>query len=616
MTQSLKRTLLLLFLGFVGTLSLTLMSPSASAEPTAGAASATHGHHQVQPLPSFTRMLKNMGNDPQAWEKHHRSYTQLLKAVQKRQVYGIGITDNSLLVTLKDGTRYAVNDDQFSQFAYFLLRNHPHPDFNIGHIAKDESTGSGSFGMFLSNIISAALVLLLGFFAYKMFAGPARFTAEKNLKHTFDDYLGGEHAKAAAKDLVAYLKNPADYAAMGVRPPRGFLLAGPPGSGKTLLAKCLAGEAGVNFIAATGSDFSGQFVHDGTRIAKKLFKTARKMTPCIIFIDEIDGLGKRTHSDGTNAVVEREFNRTINRFLAEIDGFSTSEGIIIIGATNHPDEVDPALRREGRLERVIHVPLPLQKEREALFRLYTQPLSLSDGIDLKRLSRLSSGMSPAAIAYVCNHAGVLAVRRGADKTSMQDLEEAIAINHMGDDQSAGAALDAETRERIAVHELGHALIALKTGVAHVESVTIVPRGPSLGATYAVDPSDIPLKTQSQIEQRIQMLLGGMVSERMMLGSTSTGAGADLSEASKLALAMVREWGMAGDRRFSMAGQHIDPNQTLEQDIQQADSILKAMEAECEKQLLLMRPVIEMAKTRILESEVLSGEDLQRLLVSS
>ena len=306
---------------------------------------------------------------------------------------------------------------------------------------------------------------------------------------------------------------------------KGIVLEGDSGAGKTLLARAVAGEAGVPFIALAGSDFSDMFLGVGVRRVKKLFELARRQAPCVVFIDEIDGLGRRS---GAASAAETENNRIINTLLVELDGFSPTSGIVVMGATNNVGNLDPAMIRPGRFDRICNLALPSVDEREALFSLYASRLRTDGDTDFRPLARLAAGLSPAAIANAVNAAALLAAKEDATAVRSEHFERVLEQQLMGGGSAAGqAAMNLAERRRIAVHEAGHALVAKLLGVGIVEKVSILKRGRALGVTLVTEDRDVTLQSEDEVRARMKMLLGGRAAEALVLGSVSTGAANDL-----------------------------------------------------------------------------------------
>ena len=501
------------------------------------------------PPPALDATLLAMRADPGRWTKHEGDASTLMRDLRGNAVAGAAIAGAGILVSAKDGREYFVADPS-GRFAELVVGAYGSGAQTFPFAALDKE-GTRDWRGDLGLGLTLLLIGFLGFQAWRGSAGQFRFSRAADSQVTFSDVIGAREAKAALLDIQAYLKDPRGFVALGARPPKGVLLSGPPGTGKTQLARALAGECKVNFIPATGGDFTAMFLGLGSMRVKSLFRKARKNAPCIVFLDEVDGIGRRTNTEN-GGPAEAEGNRIINQILAEIDGFSPTSGVIVIGATNFPDAVDPALLREGRFDRKIVVKLPDVADREALFRLYAGRVRSGGEIDYAQLARLTTGLAPAAIAYTVNHAALIAARNAELEVTMAHLQEAVEVCRMGEVNGSATALTEAERERIAVHEAGHAVIAEILGVGRVEKVTILPRGQALGVTLVTQQEDKVLHLKSELEHRIQMLLAGRAAELIHYGDASSGAASDLKEASRIALSMVATLGL-GDKGslFSM-----------------------------------------------------------------
>ncbi len=359
---------------------------------------------------------------------------------------------------------------------------------------------------------------------------------------TFDDVAGYAEVKEEVKEVVEFLRNPAKFRRAGAEVPKGMLLVGPPGTGKTLLARAVAGEAGVPFISVTGSDFMEMFVGVGASRVRDLFKTARAHAPSIIFIDELDSIGRKRGAGLGGGHDERE--QTLNQLLGEIDGFEASTGVVIMAATNRPDVLDPALLRPGRFDREITVPLPTLEERLEILRVHTRGKPIGADVDLRTLARGTPGMAGADLANLVNEAALIAVRRGSDEIHMADLERARERQTIGRERTA-LRLDEEEKRAVAYHEGGHALAAfLEAEADPVYKVTCLPVGMALGVTTQLPIDERHIHTLSYLVARLRVMLGGRAAEMVVLEQPTTGASNDLIQATKLARAIVSEFGMS------------------------------------------------------------------------
>ena len=376
---------------------------------------------------------------------------------------------------------------------------------------------------------------------------------------TFKDVAGQEEAKENLQEIVDFLNNPANYKEIGAKMPKGALLVGPPGTGKTLLAKAVAGEAGVPFFSISGSEFVEMFVGRGAAKVRDLFKQAREKAPCIVFIDEIDTIGKKRDGAGMNGNDERE--QTLNQLLAEMDGFDGSKGVVLLAATNRPDSLDPALTRPGRFDRRIPVELPDLAGREAILKLHAKDIKCSNNIDFNVIARASAGASGAELANIINEGALLAVRDHRKTVVQKDLEEAIEIVIAGE-QKKGAVISNRERMIVSYHEIGHALVAAKCkNTAPVHKITIIPRTKgALGYTMQVEENEQNLLSKEEAFQKIMVYTGGRCAEELIFNSITSGASNDIEQATKLARAMITRLGMSDE--FGMTALETVNNQYL------------------------------------------------------
>ena len=376
---------------------------------------------------------------------------------------------------------------------------------------------------------------------------------------TFNDVAGQEEAKENLQEIVDFLNNPAKYKEIGAKMPKGALLVGPPGTGKTLLAKAVAGEAGVPFFSISGSEFVEMFVGRGAAKVRDLFKQAREKAPCIVFIDEIDTIGKKRDGAGMNGNDERE--QTLNQLLAEMDGFDGSKGVVLLAATNRPDSLDPALTRPGRFDRRIPVELPDLAGREAILKLHAKDIKCSNNIDFNVIARASAGASGAELANIINEGALLAVRDHRKTVVQKDLEEAIEIVIAGE-QKKGAVISNKERMIVSYHEIGHALVAAKCkNTAPVHKITIIPRTKgALGYTMQVEENEQNLLSKEEAFQKIMVYTGGRCAEELIFNSITSGASNDIEQATKLARAMITRLGMSDE--FGMTALETVNNQYL------------------------------------------------------
>ena len=386
-----------------------------------------------------------------------------------------------------------------------------------------------------------------GFGAGNLGKSNAKIVGEKETGVTFKDVAGQDEAKESLQEIANFLDNPKKYADIGARCPRGALLVGPPGTGKTLLAKAVAGEAKVPFFSISGSEFVEMFVGRGAAKVRDLFKQANEKAPCIVFIDEIDTIGKRRDTS-INSNDERE--QTLNQLLTEMDGFDNNKGIVVLGATNRPDTLDPALTRPGRFDRRIPAELPDLVGREAILKIHADDVKMQPGVDLGVIARATPGASGADLANIINEAALRAVRMGRNRVTQEDIEESVEVVIAGEKRKSTVLSDHE-KQVVSYHETGHAIVAAaQKGTAPVSKITIVPRtSGALGYTMQVDEDEHYLETKGDMENQIATLCGGRAAEELIFGEATNGASNDIEKATKIARAMVTQYGMT--EKFGM-----------------------------------------------------------------
>jgi len=452
----------------------------------------------------------------------------------------------------------------------------------------------------------------------------AKLNPDMKNKVNFNDVAGADEAKEELEEIVEFLKEPKKFIAIGAKIPTGVLLVGPPGTGKTLLARAIAGEAGVPFFSISGSDFVEMFVGVGASRVRDLFDQGKKSAPCIIFIDEIDAVGRLRGAGLGGGHDERE--QTLNQLLVEMDGFETNEGVIIIAATNRPDVLDPALLRPGRFDRQVVVDLPDIKGREKILAVHTKKIPLSREVDLKVISRGTPGFTGADLANLVNEAALLAARHNRKRVSMQDMEEAKDKVLMGPERRSMIISDSE-KEVIAYHESGHAIIGLMTGSDPVHKVTIIPRGRALGLTMQLPAEEKHIHAKKHWLNQIQRLFGGRLAEEIKFGEISTGSGNDIARASDIARKMVTEWGMSdklGPLTFGQKNeqiflgreisQHRDFSEATAQVIdEEVDSIIKYCLDEARKILVTNMDKFETLARNLIERETLDASEIKMLM---
>ncbi len=439
----------------------------------------------------------------------------------------------------------------------------------------------------------------------------------------FSDVAGEDEAKENLTEIVDYLHNPDKYKEIGASMPKGILLVGPPGTGKTMLAKAVAGEANVPFFSMSGSEFVEMFVGMGASKVRDLFKQAKEKAPCIVFIDEIDAIGQKRNSGKMGGNDERE--QTLNQLLTEMDGFEGNTGVIILAATNRPESLDPALTRPGRFDRRVPVELPDLKGREEILKVHAKKIKVSDEVDFQRIARMASGASGAELANIINEAALRAVRDGRKYATQSDLEESIEVVIAGY-QKKNAILTDKEKWMVAYHEIGHALVAAKqTQSAPVQKITIIPRtSGALGYTMQAEDGNHYLMTKEEIENKIATYTGGRAAEEVVFGTISTGASNDIEQATKLARAMITRYGMS--KNFDMVALETVNNQYLGGDASLACSadtqteidrqVVELVKKQHEKAAAILmenrKKLDELAKY-LYEKETITGEEFMKIL---
>ena len=441
---------------------------------------------------------------------------------------------------------------------------------------------------------------------------------------TFDDVAGYDGVKGEITEIVDFLKQPDRFSEIGARVPKGVLLVGPPGTGKTLIAKAVAGEAGVPFLSVTGSDFMEMFVGVGASRVRDLFESARKMGKAIIFIDEIDSIGRKRGAGLGGGHDERE--QTLNQMLSEMDGFEGSEGIVMMAATNRPDILDPALLRPGRFDRQVVVPLPELSDRQSILEVHIKGKRVADDVDLNVLARGTPGMSGADLANLVNEAALSAVRDGQDAIGPAHIEQARDRMLMGQRRESMALSD-EEKEAIAYHEAGHAVCAAVLPTADpLHKVTIIPSGMALGVTMQLPEEDRHIYREDYIRDRLVVMFGGRIAEDLVFGVVSTGAANDLIQATGLARSMVREWGMSteigpmawGSQNQVFLGEDLMATRDYSDDTarvidEEVERILRDQQNQCREVLTEYRHGLDLVARALLEHETISGEEVERLI---
>lgn len=543
--------------------------------------------------------------------------------------------ENEIMFTNKDGTEIyktgMVNDPDLTQRLY---------DSGAAFSGQIIEQASPVLTLLLTWILPIAIFIGIGQYMQRklmsrasggpdsMIFGMGKSNAKVYVKSSegikFSDVAGEDEAKENLSEIVDYLHNPEKYKEVGASMPKGILLVGPPGTGKTMLAKAVAGEANVPFFSMSGSEFVEMFVGMGASKVRDLFKQAKEKAPCIVFIDEIDAIGqKRDGRVGGND--ERE--QTLNQLLTEMDGFETNNGVIILAATNRPESLDPALTRPGRFDRRVPVELPDLKGREEILKVHARKVKLDESVDLAAIARMASGASGAELANIINEAALRAVREGRRYVTQGDLEESIEVVIAGY-QKKNAILTDEEKKVVSYHEIGHALVAaMQTQSAPVQKITIVPRtSGALGYTMQVEEGNHYLMSQEELENKIATLTGGRAAEEIVFHSASTGASNDIEQATKLARAMITRYGMSED--FDMVAMETVNNQYLGGDTslccsaetqaeidRQVVALVKKQHEKAEKILTDNRAKLDELADYLYEKETITGEEFMKILAA-
>lgn len=488
-----------------------------------------------------------------------KPFSEFLSSVEQGQIKSVTISGQDFSGEFKDGTFFHSTGVVTDNMLEALKTSNK--QFGTEYQIKKEE--GGTFWVVIAQWLPMILIIgLFLFFMRQLQAGGgramsfgksrARMLTENQSKVNFTNVAGVDECKAELQEIVEFLKNPKKFTRLGGRIPKGVLLMGPPGTGKTLLARAIAGEAGVPFFSIAGSDFVEMFVGVGASRVRDLFEQGKKNAPCIIFIDEIDAVGRQRGAGMGGGHDERE--QTLNQMLVEMDGFEANEGVIIIAATNRPDVLDPAILRPGRFDRRVVVPLPDVRGREEIFKVHTPNVPLSSDVDLEILARSTPGMSGADIENLVNEAALIAARENKDKVTMHDFEMAREKIIMGTERR-NLVMSRKDIENTAFHEAGHALVsalirqeAEQKGILDttdpVHKVTIIPRGRALGVTMQLPTEDRYNLSKTYAENQVAVMMGGRLAEEIRFGELTSGAGNDFEKATELAQKMVREWGMS------------------------------------------------------------------------
>ena len=561
-------------------------------------------------------------------------YGTFISMTEKKEIKKVELQqqDNTILFTGKDGkTIYKtamVNDPDLTKRLY---------EADVSFYGEEIDQSSPILVNILSWVLPILFFVALGEYMSRklmkraggknaMSFGMGKSSAKIYVKSSegirFRDVAGEDEAKENLSEIVEYLHNPARYKEIGASMPKGILLVGPPGTGKTMLAKAVAGEANVPFFSMSGSEFVEMFVGMGASKVRDLFQQAKEKAPCIVFIDEIDAIGKKRDGQiGGND--ERE--QTLNQLLTEMDGFEDNTGVIILAATNRPESLDPALLRPGRFDRRVPVELPDLKEREDILKVHAKNIKVGDNVDYNKVARMASGASGAELANIVNEAALRAVRDNRKFVTQEDLEESIEVVIAGY-QKKNAILTDKEKRIVAYHEIGHALVAAKqTNSAPVQKITIVPRtSGALGYTMQVEEGNHYLMTKEEILNKIATLTGGRAAEEIVFGSVTTGASNDIEQATKLARAMITRYGMTCD--FDMVAMEVQTNQYLggdssltcstETQTKIDEKVVEVVRSEHEKAagiLMENREKLDDLARYLYEKETITGEEFMNIL---
>lgn len=575
-------------------------------------------------------LLFNLFNRQQQREPE-KKFSEFVEAVEKGEVSEVTIQGQTIRGRLR-------NDDRFKTFApddpdlMRLLR-----EKKVEITARPEEGDPWYIAVLVQWFPMLLLIGVWVFFMRQMQMGGgkamsfgksrAKLLTENQHKVTFSDVAGVEEAKQELEEIIAFLKDPKKFTRLGGRIPKGVLLVGAPGTGKTLLARAIAGEAGVPFFSISGSDFVEMFVGVGASRVRDLFVQGKKQAPCIIFIDEIDAVGRHRGAGLGGGHDERE--QTLNQLLVEMDGFEANEGVILIAATNRPDVLDPALLRPGRFDRRVVVPRPDVRGREEILRVHSRRVPLDETVDIATLARATPGFSGADLENLVNEAALLAARSNKDKVDMKDFELSKDKVLMGAERRS-MILSQDEKRNTAYHEAGHALVArLIPGTDPVHKVTIIPRGMALGVTQQVPVDDRHTWSREYILNRLAIMFGGRVAEELVLGHMTTGAGDDIEKATELARRMVCEWGMSdrlGPMTFGKKEEQIFLGRDFTQTKDYSEQTAIEIDAEVRriisdaydraKRLLQEnRDVLDKMAEVLLEREVLDASEIDTILES-
>ena len=560
-------------------------------------------------------------------------YSTFMRMIAEKKIGKVDVSDTEIVFTDKDDSTIYVTGVMYDPTLTQRLYD------SGAEFAKDiEQTMSPVLSYLLTLILPLVIFVIFGQFMRKklmdqmggkdvMSFGMGKSNAKIYVQSThgirFDDVAGEDEAKESLAEIVDYLHNPSKYTDAGASMPKGILLVGPPGTGKTMLAKAVAGESNVPFFSISGSEFVEMFVGMGASKVRDLFSQAKEKAPCIVFIDEIDAIGQKRSGGAMGGNDERE--QTLNQLLTEMDGFESNNGVIILAATNRPESLDPALTRPGRFDRRVPVELPDLAGREALLKVHARKIKPAEDVDFHTIARMASGASGAELANIINEAALRAVRNGRTIVTQADLEESIEVVIAGY-QKKNAVLSDQEKKVVAYHEIGHALVAaMQTHSAPVQKITIIPRtSGALGYTMQVETGDKYLMTKQEIENKIATFTGGRAAEEVVFGEITTGASNDIEQATKLARAMITRYGMSDD--FDMVALETVTNQYLGGDASLACSadtqkviddkvvaLVKTQHEKAKKILTENRSKLDVLAQYLYEKETITGEEFMTIL---
>ena len=560
-------------------------------------------------------------------------YGTFMSMTEKQEIGQVEIQENQILFTDKAGENIyktgLMNDPDLTQRLY---------DSGAKFTSEIVEEASPMMSILLSWVLPVVLIIALGQYMMKrmtdkmggrnsMMFGSGNSGAKIYVPSSdgirFADVAGEDEAKENLQEIVNYLHDPSKYREIGATMPKGILLVGPPGTGKTMLAKAVAGESNVPFFSISGSEFVEMFVGMGASKVRNLFDQAKEKAPCIVFIDEIDAIGQKRNSGQYGGNDERE--QTLNQLLTEMDGFEANNGVIILAATNRPESLDPALTRPGRFDRRVPVELPDLKGREEILKVHAKKVAIDDNIDFTTVARMASGASGAELANIVNEAALRAVRSGRSRVTQSDLEESIEVVIAGY-QKKNAILTDKEKWIVSYHEIGHALVAARQShSAPVQKITIIPRtSGALGYTMQVDEGNHYLMNKEELENKIATLTGGRAAEEVKFGSITTGASNDIEQATRLARAMLTQYGMSSE--FDMVALETVTNQYLGGDTSLACSagtqaeidrlviaLVKKQHEKATQILLENRDKLDELANYLYEKETITGDEFMRIL---